>query len=124
LKIYTSYFGNIKNIPKDIIPISISLYTPKYFIGDSYIDVAPTKEILMDWKNGKKDDEAIGHYIRMYKSKVLRKLDAQKIYNNLKLLSKGKDVVLICYEKPNEFCHRHLLAEFLEEKLNIKIIEL
>lgn len=28
-------------------------------------------------------------------------------------LSGGKDIALICYEKPTDFCHRHLVAEWL-----------
>ena len=87
MRIYTSYFGNLKKIPKEIVPISISLYSPKYFDGNSYVLVAPTKEILTDWKNGPKDDEAIRHYIRAYKFQVLRKLDAQKVFEELKTLS-------------------------------------
>lgn len=124
MNIYTSYFGNLKKIPEDIIPISISLYSPKYFNGQSYILVAPTKEILTDWKNGKQDDEAKGHYIRAYKFQVLRKLNAKKVFDELKTLSNGKDIVLLCYEKPNDFCHRHLLAEYLEKELNIEIKEI
>ena len=35
-----------------------------------------------------------------------------------------KDVVLLCYEKPPQFCHRHLVAKWLEKELNIKVEEL
>ena len=27
----------------------------------------------------------------------------------------GKDIALICYEKPSDFCHRHLVAEWLNK---------
>ena len=64
------------------------------------------------------------HYERAYSFKVLRKLDANEIYKDLYELSNGKDVVLLCYEKRGDFCHRHLLAKFLEEKLTINIDEL
>ena len=124
MNIYTSYFGNMKKIPKDIVPIAICLSPPKFFDGIIYKKVAPTWEILSDWKEGNKDEEAMEHYERAYSFKVLRKLDANEIYKDLYELSNGKDVVLLCYEKRGDFCHRHLLAKFLEEKLTIEIDEL
>jgi uncharacterized protein (DUF488 family) len=30
---------------------------------------------------------------------------------------------MLCYEKPEDFCHRHILADFLNEKLNLDIKE-
>ena len=29
------------------------------------------------------------------------------------LLQDEKDPILLCYEKSNEFCHRHILAEYI-----------
>ena len=26
-----------------------------------------------------------------------------------------KDVALVCYEKPSDFCHRHLVADWLNK---------
>ena len=45
MKIYTSYFGNYRNFG-DLHPVSISLYSPKYFKGDKEYLLAPSKEIL------------------------------------------------------------------------------
>ena len=36
----------------------------------------------------------------------------------------NKEVVLLCYEKGEDFCHRHILSKYLESKHNIKIDEL
>ena len=27
----------------------------------------------------------------------------------------GKEICLICYEKPSDFCHRHLVADWLNK---------
>lgn len=27
----------------------------------------------------------------------------------------GEDAVLLCYEKPGDFCHRHLVSQWLNE---------
>ena len=56
--------------------------------------------------------------------KILRKLDPKEVFKELETLSNGKDIVLLCFEKRNEFCHRHLFASFLEENLGICIKEL
>ena len=37
--------------------------------------------------------------------------------------SKDVHLVLLCYEKPTDFCHRHLFAEWLSQKAGIKIEE-
>ena len=37
--------------------------------------------------------------------------------------SGGQDVALCCYEKPEEFCHRHILADWIKEKLGVEISE-
>ena len=51
--------------------------------------------------------------LNIYQEEVLDTLDADKVVEEILRLSEGKDAVLICYEKPDEFCHRHLLAEWL-----------
>jgi len=34
--------------------------------------------------------------------------------------SGGKDIVLCCYEKTGEFCHRHVLAELLKNYFEVE----
>lgn len=36
----------------------------------------------------------------------------------------GPDVVLLCYEKPGQFCHRRLVAEWFEQELGLVVPEL
>ena len=115
MKIYTSYFGNYQNFG-DKKPVSIALYSPTNFKGIRYIALAPTKEIL-EFKNNEDG------YTKLFKKK-LYKMTASSVYAQLKLFSENKDVVLLCYEKPPQFCHRHLVAEWLEKELNIEVKEL
>ena len=42
---------------------------------------------------------------------------------NIERLANGKDVALCCYEKPGDFCHRHLVAKWMNEKLGVQIEE-
>ena len=48
----------------------------------------------------------------------------ENILRELERLSGGKDVALICYEAPGDFCHRHLLVEYLNNNHNTNIREL
>ena len=115
MKIYTSYFSNYRNFG-DLHPVSIALYLPKYFKGDKEYLLAPSKEIL-----------ALKDNVDLYTKKFndeLSRIDAKLIFKLLKNFSSDKDVVLLCYEKPPQFCHRHLVAKWLEKELNIKVEEL
>ena len=42
-------------------------------------------------------------------------LDQATILKVIEDLSGGKDVALCCYEKPDEFCHRQMVAAWLGE---------
>ena len=118
MRIYTSYFGNSKKLQQaGIKVIGISLYPPRWFNGISLKQVAPTKSIL--FANGQTQEE----YTRRYRSEVLSRQDMQKFIKTVEQASGGQDVALCCYEKPEDFCHRHILADWIKEKLGIEISE-
>ena len=115
MKIYTSYFANHRNFG-DLIPISIALYTPEGFSGEKLKALAPTRQIL-----GCKDNEKV--YTKLF-NKRLNEFSAKKVFKYLESAYDGKDIVLLCYEKPPQFCHRHLVAEWLEKEMGIKVEEI
>ena len=118
MRIFTSYFAKANKLPKDLVQVSISLFPPKNFAGKEYKKIAPTQKILFDWKRlGDKE-----RYIKEYQKDVLSKLDEVKVYKELEKLGQGKDIVLLCYEKSDDFCHRHLFAEWMNKK-GYKVIE-
>ena len=109
MKIYTSYFSNLRNIPPDIVPISIARGTPSWFDGLCIKLLAPHEHIRARYNfDGNKD-----RYIREYTEEVLDILYAPKLVQYLMVKSGGRDVVLLCYESPDKFCHRHLVSEWL-----------
>jgi hypothetical protein len=57
-------------------------------------------------------------YAIEYKREVLDKLDPVKVFQEL-----GSDAVLLCWEPPGKFCHRRLVAVWLEEALGIEVPE-
>lgn len=119
MQIYTSYFGQLKNLQKyNIIPIAISRFIPDFYKGLRYIDLSPTVDILNNYKNSHSE------YIKRFNQEVISSLNPLIIYQNIVKLSNNKDCALLCYETPNKFCHRHLIAEWLNNSIsNINITE-
>lgn len=107
--IYTTYFAKLNKLPQSIFPVSVSLYLPKGILITELKVLAPTKEILFNYKNDKDEIKYKNDYIE----KVLNKLNATELVNYLYSISNNKDVALICYESPEKFCHRHIIAEWL-----------
>ena len=110
--IYTTYFANLKNLPANIIPVSISQVVPAGYKGLVYKQLAPPTSILNAYK--KTHDE--NTYIMKYTELVLNQLNQFKVIQDLEKLTKGAaEVALVCYEKPEDFCHRHIAARWLRK---------
>lgn len=111
MKVYTSYYAKLKKIPEDIIAISIAGKCPDFYNGIQYKKLAPKYDFFQQWKKNNDNN----YYIYHFNKEVLNTLDPQVVYKELEILSNGKDVVLLCYEKPTDFCHRHLVAGWLND---------
>lgn len=111
--IYTSYFAKLKSLPSDIVPISICGKAPDWYKGLQYKELAPKYNFFMQWKENQDND----YYIKCFNEQVLNRLSPHTVITELYVLSKGKDVALICYEKSSDFCHRHLVAHWLNEHM-------
>lgn len=123
--IYTSYFAKLKSLPDNIIPISICGKAPDWYKGLQYKKLAPKYDFFMKWKENHDND----YYIKCFNEQVLNKLNAEqtvkelyKLISNMALNPKlfsdrslVPDIALICYEKPSDFCHRHLVADWLNK---------
>ena len=81
--------------------------------------LAPTDEILELKDN---PDE----YEKKYRNEVLRLWNPYEIYCSLYGLTvaynKNK-VVLLCYEAPDKFCHRHIVAKWLSDGIGMDVHE-
>ena len=112
--IYTTYFAKLKSLPKHIIPISICGKAPNWYKGLQYKKLAPKYDFFMKWKENHDND----YYIKCFNEQVLDRLNVAEVVLELSqvLLSAGKsDICLICYEKSTDFCHRHLVAKWLND---------
>ena len=115
MRIYTSYFAKAYQFPDDKYTcIAISVGVPKTINVKSYKKLAPLWDIVQEYKN---NGRKIKKYKSRYYNEVLNKLNIDEVYKELEELSNGKDVVLLCYEgiKNNDFCHRHLVSQWLRQ---------
>ena len=110
--IYTSNYFNKATEQYTRVRISASAPTGATY-EETWLTVAPDwRTLLKPYKEGQlTDDEYTGIY--------LAKLEAQKeiVINELQaLLTKHKDIVLLCWCGKNKFCHRRLLADWLTKQ--------
>lgn len=114
---YTSYFGNRKNI---INPLAITFKPPFWFKTPNYPILAPKELFLRDYKNNIINEEK---YVELFLELVLDPLNPEEIYNEL-IETYDEDVTLLCYEKPPKFCHRHIVSNWFENNLGVEVPEL
>ena len=113
--IYTSYFGKIRKLPENFLPICIANVVPKFFKGPYIIQLAPRSGLLRWWYSyADHDSEADQQYYTERFMEQLNELDARGMDNTIHGIAKDKVPVLVCYEKDG-FCHRHLVARWLND---------
>lgn len=118
--IYTSYFANWRAFPETMTTISIAGKAPEDYYGLEYKKLAPKWAFFNDYKKGILDEDG---YTDCYYDQVLSKLTPEQVYEEL-TKDLGTDVIMLCWEKAGAFCHRRIVAEWLEKGLAIKVLEL
>ena len=81
------------------------------FNGKVYKPLAPKKAFWDIWHNNIgiiPEEENTYYYVEQYYLQVLSKLDVETVFNDLNYK------VLLCYESNQEFCHRHIVAAWIE----------
>ena len=116
MKVYTSYFANIKKLDKDKYTfVSISRFFPYYMRGlgiKEYLKLAPPADLLMRTNSGVIDEE---QYTIEF-NEHLDTLEPENVIADLVFIDEDeKDVVLLCYEARDKFCHRHLVSKWLTD---------
>ena len=124
MEIATGYFARAKDYADmGYALVSIALKAP-WFVPTSlnlsyYQWLYPTPEILK-LKDSQHD------YTYRYTTDVLYKLQPVSVYRDMEKIAvdNGKDkIVIMCYESPDKFCHRHLVSHWLEQELGIDVKE-
>ena len=134
--IYTTYFANLKNLDKAVsCPISICAKAPNDYYGLQYKQLSPSYELLMHWKQHHDSN----YYEYMFYNFMLFPMNPYDVLEDFRRMINNRyqigieydeqwwekvpfDIYLVCYERPDDFCHRHLVANWLGE-YNIKVRE-
>ena len=114
----TSCFSNASALKA---PLSISRWPPRWYAGPQYLDLAPLPELVQRANRGCSYEE----YLDTFNKKVLYGKDPRKVYDAL-VLAFTDEVTLLCYEdltKPNEWCHRRIVAGWFETNLGVEVPE-
>lgn len=110
--IYTSYFAKKKNC-KNTILVSIALQVPRDVTVDYELKCfMPTWDMVKESKATGNFTKYTEQYHKLMKD---RANDVQKTISVLKELGKNYNVFLLCWEGKGKFCHRHLVADLLNE---------
>ena len=114
---YTGYFAQLKKYETaGLIPVSICGKAPDWYTGLQYKKLAPKWLFFSEWKSGshKGDND---YYIEHFNDEVLNVTSVRKVIIDIEKLanSRADNIILLCYEKPGDFCHRHLVADWLKE---------
>lgn len=115
MAIYTSYFANWRKFPEGAFVLGVTRHPPKG-TTNNWALLSPSDILLRDYKANKISEHI---YTRRY-LKELEPRDRNKIIETLRDLEQRYGiVVLCCYEKKGDFCHRQILADWLKPELEI-----
>jgi len=126
MEIATGYFAKARQYADmGYALVSIAKVAPWFLPKDIFLhslpEFAPTEEILA--LKDRPDEYAV-----KYCSEILSGLSLLGIYRKLSSIvsqTSTDKIVLLCYESPGKFCHRHIVAEWLGDFLgrNIREVE-
>ena len=122
MKLYTSYFAKVKQLQEmgfDNLRC-VAGYAPKFFhdLPNAHFmpDLAPRKLWWQYWHDNHLPNM---FYVEQYNNTVLSKLDPNEVVKKL-----GDGAVMLCYEKPGEFCHRHIIADWITKNTGVEVEEI
>ena len=122
MTLFTSYFDNIKFMRKvspNICLVSIAGYCPSDFTGSVLKELQPKKDWWKEWhkkfKANLESPESIAWYKEAYTRTVLDKTSRLEVMKHLDEISNEVPVCLLCYETPDKFCHRKIVADWLRD---------
>ena len=117
--IYTGYYARLKKYEEaGLTSISIAGKAPEFYKGIQYKVFAPSWDIFSKWKSGEINNF---QYTDRFNQEILGKLNKEDVRTFLD--SFETDIILLCYEKSGDFCHRHIVADWIESELGKQVEE-
>jgi hypothetical protein len=95
---------------------AISAGPPRWYTGDRIPALAPSWALLGAYKEG-------GMTPAQYREQYLEELAATKLDPKEVADALPEGAFLLCYESPTEFCHRHIVAEWLNQVEGVRVVE-
>lgn len=116
--VFSSYFAMVSKLPDYVVPIAICGGIPDFWKGRPWVrKLAPKKWFFDEWK--RTHDNAF--YIENFNKEVLSTLNPTEVLDELYRIANinggGKVPCIVCYEKSGDFCHRHLVAKWLNDSI-------
>lgn len=111
MNIYTGYYSKMsKYLENNLVPVAISRGIPDFCKDIDRMDsFMPSFQTLIDYKYKKINEK---EYTRQYMRDVLYYLNPEEVYHDFEVRYGGKDVILLCYESSEKFCHRHIISDW------------
>ena len=129
--LFTSYWHKpaLKHPPYDaVLKIGISRRKSRFVtyaceeLGD--VPFAPSEALLRWWKGCDQTSEDEAVYERTYRA-ALEAADIEQVAAALREKVGDHDAaILLCHEKTGRFCHRHIFAQWWQERTGQKITEI
>lgn len=125
-RIYTSFFdsiSSIKQIDPNAVFVAISGGIPDGYSEKWYKKLAPRWNWWVEWHEKFKDNyetnESKSWYVKHYNDTVLSKRNPIEVLNDLLNFRNtlNDNIYLLCFEDTTKFCHRHLIAQWLNENV-------
>lgn len=113
-RLFTSYYARSGKRPG---AISISAKSPFYFAGPAQRLLAPSWELLGAYKDGQVD--AYGYTEWFGRLMKERQLTPQSVIDMM-----DDNAIMLCYEGPGKFCHRHIVAAWINQSGLTSVCEL
>jgi uncharacterized protein YeaO (DUF488 family) len=123
MAIYTSYFTNYRKFPEGAYTLSIARFNAAYVtVNNHMLYFAPNEDLLQAY-----NDKHISQQVfeELYKHQLMHIPvgDMVKLIAHIKAMEKQcGNVMLLCYEKTGDYCHRHPLRNYLnafDSSLNV-----
>jgi uncharacterized protein YeaO (DUF488 family) len=118
MRLYTSYYAKVARASVDALLIQVSNTAPNWFdkrLVSLDINVCPDWEYINAFKNGEISYEAFcSEYRRVLTSKVQPEFILHEIKGLSQVYNK-EAVILLCYEKDGNSCHRTELARLIDD---------
>ncbi len=133
MKVCTSSFDNTSDLSSDSFVLVNIAGKNSNWAGLSFPRFAPLRRWWEVWhKYVKAHPQEYAQYcaslwyIEQFNKTVLAKVSPADFVNFYKdtIGKSNKTMVLLCFEKSGEFCHRRLVAKWLEQRLGIVVPEL